>query len=51
MLEITVRRTPKNHYKVTQLRGKLSLVDLAGSERAAETNNAGQKLRDGANIK
>lgn len=33
-----------------QLRGKLSLVDLAGSERAAETNNAGQKLRDGANI-
>ncbi len=29
---------------------QLSLVDLAGSERAAETNNAGQKLRDGANI-
>lgn len=26
------------------------MVDLAGSERAAETNNAGQKLRDGANI-
>lgn len=25
-------------------------MDLAGSERAAETNNAGQKLRDGANI-
>ncbi|GIL46590.1 hypothetical protein Vafri_3551 [Volvox africanus] len=50
VLEITVKRTPKNHYKVTQLRGKLSLVDLAGSERAAETNNAGQKLRDGANI-
>jgi len=25
-------------------------VDLAGSERAAETNNVGQKLRDGANI-
>lgn len=36
--------------QVTQLRGKLCLVDLAGSERAAETNNAGQKLRDGANI-
>lgn len=30
--------------------GKLCLVDLAGSERAAETNNHGQKLRDGANI-
>lgn len=27
--------------------GKLTLVDLAGSERAAETNNQGQKLRDG----
>jgi kinesin family protein 18/19 len=25
-------------------------VDLTGSERASETNNAGQKLRDGANI-
>ena len=34
--------------KVT--RGKLCLVDLAGSERGAETNNMGQKLRDGANI-
>ena len=34
--------------KVT--RGKLCLVDLAGSERGAETNNVGQKLRDGANI-
>lgn len=32
------------------LTGKLTLVDLAGSERAAETNNMGQKLRDGANI-
>lgn len=33
-----------------KIRGKLSLVDLAGSERAAETNNIGHKLRDGANI-
>lgn len=32
------------------MRGKLALVDLAGSERASETNNGGQKLRDGANI-
>lgn len=45
-----MKRMPKNHYRAKQLRGKLSLVDLAGSERAAETNNAGQKLRDGANI-
>lgn len=45
-----MKRKPKNHYRVQQLSGKLCLVDLAGSERAAETNNGGQKLRDGANI-
>ena len=45
-----VKRTRRNHYKARQLFGKLALVDLAGSERAAETNNIGQKLRDGANI-
>lgn len=50
VLEIVIKRTPRNHYRVQQLRAKLSLVDLAGSERAADTNNAGQKLRDGANI-
>jgi hypothetical protein len=48
VLEVTVKRRPRGHYRVQQLVGKLSLVDLAGSERAAETNNAGQKLRDGA---
>ena len=30
--------------------GKLSLVDLAGSERAANTQNKGQRLIEGANI-
>jgi kinesin family member 18/19 len=50
VLEVHVRRTRRNHYKARQLLGKLALVDLAGSERAAETNNIGQKLRDGANI-
>lgn len=45
-----MRRAPRGGYRSTTLCGKLSLVDLAGSERAAETNNAGQKLRDGANI-
>ncbi|GAX81643.1 hypothetical protein CEUSTIGMA_g9071.t1 [Chlamydomonas eustigma] len=50
VLEINVRRTPRNHYRVQQLCAKLALVDLAGSERAADTNNVGQKLRDGANI-
>jgi kinesin family protein 18/19 len=50
VLEIVVRRWARNQYRVNMLIGKLTLVDLAGSERAAETNNAGQKLRDGANI-
>jgi kinesin family member 18/19 len=50
VLEVQVKRTRRNHYKARQLLGKLSLVDLAGSERAADTNNIGQKLRDGANI-
>ncbi|ONK74518.1 uncharacterized protein A4U43_C03F7200 [Asparagus officinalis] len=50
VLEITVKRKQKNQYKSQVLRGKLALVDLAGSERASETNNGGQKLRDGANI-
>ena len=30
--------------------GKLSLVDLAGSERAANTQNRGARLVEGANI-
>eukprot|EP00878_Enallax_costatus_P027718 GHUV01029866.1.p1 GENE.GHUV01029866.1~~GHUV01029866.1.p1 ORF type:complete len:494 (+),score=180.85 GHUV01029866.1:603-2084(+) len=50
VLEIVVRRCARNQYRANVLIGKLTLVDLAGSERAAETNNAGQKLRDGANI-
>ncbi|KIY99366.1 hypothetical protein MNEG_8594 [Monoraphidium neglectum] len=50
VLEILVRRVPRDQYRAQALLGKLSLVDLAGSERAAETNNVGQKLRDGANI-
>ncbi|KAF0928900.1 hypothetical protein E2562_010750 [Oryza meyeriana var. granulata] len=50
VLEITVKRKQKGQYGSQVLRGKLALVDLAGSERASETNNSGQKLRDGANI-
>lgn len=50
VLQVHMRRHRRNHYKARQLLGKLALVDLAGSERAAETNNMGQKLRDGANI-
>ncbi|XP_024027036.1 kinesin-like protein KIN-8B [Morus notabilis] len=50
VLEIIVKRKQKNKYRNQVMRGKLALVDLAGSERASETNNGGQKLRDGANI-
>ncbi|XP_022977214.1 kinesin-like protein KIN-8B isoform X6 [Cucurbita maxima] len=50
VLEISVKRKGRNKYPNQVLHGKLALVDLAGSERATETNNAGQKLRDGANI-
>lgn len=50
VLEITVLRKQKRKYRSQVIRGKLALVDLAGSERASETNNGGQKLRDGANI-
>ncbi|KAJ7546786.1 hypothetical protein O6H91_08G054500 [Diphasiastrum complanatum] len=50
VLEIIIKRKQRNHYRSQVLHGKLALVDLAGSERASETNNAGQKLRDGANI-
>lgn len=50
VLEIVVKKFCRNHLGTQMLQGKVSLVDLAGSERASETNNAGQKLRDGANI-
>ena len=50
VLEIAVRRSDKNHYQKNVYTAKLALVDLAGAERAHETNNAGQQLRDGANI-
>lgn len=52
VLEISVKRWERNARSKAKhvLCGKLSLVDLAGSERAADTQNSGQKLRDGANI-
>lgn len=52
VLEISVKRWEKacRGKEKHVLCGKLSLVDLAGSERASDTQNHGQKLRDGANI-
>ncbi|KAK3264358.1 kinesin-like protein [Cymbomonas tetramitiformis] len=50
VLEIQVNHASRPGVHAQSTLGKLALVDLAGSERAAETGNAGQKLRDGANI-
>ena len=50
VLEVRVSRRPRHQAKTKVTHGKLCMVDLAGSERAAETDNRGQKLRDGANI-
>jgi kinesin family protein 18/19 len=32
------------------IRSKLQIIDLAGSERAANTDNKGQRMVEGANI-
>jgi kinesin family protein 18/19 len=41
--------TDSNGPKIERF-SKLSMIDLAGSERAAETNNRGQRMIEGANI-
>lgn len=41
--------TDSNGSKIERF-SKLSMIDLAGSERAAETNNRGQRMIEGANI-
>ena len=46
---ISVSSTDKAGNKIDRY-SKLSMIDLAGSERAAETNNRGQRMIEGANI-
>jgi len=51
ILQIVVEHRDKSQGIVEQITiGKLSLVDLAGSERAANTNNRGLRMIEGANI-
>jgi hypothetical protein len=46
---ISSSSTDSNGPKIEKF-SKLSMIDLAGSERAAETNNRGQRMIEGANI-
>jgi kinesin family protein 18/19 len=51
VLQITVEHKDKVHGISAEIKiAKLSLIDLAGSERAANTNNKGIRLVEGANI-
>ncbi|GMT35135.1 hypothetical protein PFISCL1PPCAC_26432, partial [Pristionchus fissidentatus] len=43
LLQVNLMRNNRQH-------GKLFLIDLAGSERASNTNNSGQRLKEGAAI-
>lgn len=51
VLQVVVEGKDKSSGTVQNIKvGKLSLVDLAGSERAANTQNRGARLVEGANI-
>lgn len=51
ILQIVVEHKDKSQGTSEEMTvGKLSLVDLAGSERAANTNNRGIRMIEGANI-
>ncbi|KAL2914435.1 Kinesin-like protein kif19 [Polyrhizophydium stewartii] len=47
---VTYRTTDPQSGQRMQRFAKLSMIDLAGSERAAETNNRGMRMIEGANI-
>ncbi|XP_056392265.1 kinesin-like protein KIF19 isoform X2 [Hyla sarda] len=51
VLQVTVKYKSKSHNVHDELRiGKLFMIDLAGSERAAQTQNRGQRMKEGAHI-
>ncbi|CAL1278562.1 unnamed protein product [Larinioides sclopetarius] len=44
------KRSPAHNHQQTMRTGRLYMVDLAGSERAAQTQNTGKRLLEGAHI-
>lgn len=51
VLQIILEHRVKTNGVEDEIRvGKFSLIDLAGSERAANTNNRGMRMIEGANI-
>ncbi|KAF8794072.1 Kinesin-like protein KIF19 like protein [Argiope bruennichi] len=44
------KRSPAHSHQQTLRTGRLYMVDLAGSERAAQTQNTGKRLLEGAHI-
>ncbi|KFW84436.1 Kinesin-like KIF19, partial [Manacus vitellinus] len=51
VLQVTVtRRSPRKETGEEVRVGKLFMVDLAGSERAAQTQNRGKRMKEGAHI-
>lgn len=51
VLQVLVSQQDKTPGTSTRIKlGKLSMIDLAGSERAANTQNRGKRLIEGANI-
>ncbi|NXT75576.1 KIF19 protein, partial [Zapornia atra] len=51
VLQVTVTQTSQRQAVGEEMRtGKLFMVDLAGSERAAQTQNRGKRMKEGAHI-
>ncbi|XP_028935839.1 kinesin-like protein KIF19 isoform X2 [Ornithorhynchus anatinus] len=51
VLQVTVKRKSRGQGILHEVRrGRLFMIDLAGSERASQTQNRGQRMKEGAHI-
>uniref|UniRef100_A0A6Q2X8X0 Kinesin-like protein n=1 Tax=Esox lucius TaxID=8010 RepID=A0A6Q2X8X0_ESOLU len=51
VLQVAVRQTSRSRDLLQEVRfARLFMIDLAGSERASQTQNRGQRLKEGAHI-